>query len=426
MQSNLWLGLKRNIRHAVIDGTWEGEVPGEIRRNLRWFFLDGMLGSVLDGVVPPFLSLYLLALGATSSQVGLMTSISGYFSTLMLVPGAITSERSGRRKLLFMLCGAGIARSSILMFALLPFVLPHSSAIYAFFVIKVLADGLGNFSGPAWTSLAGDIVPMAWRGRYFGSRTFFMTITSMIATFLAGSLISHFTSIAGYQLAFGLAFFAGVASTICFGQIKEPSLSPAKPGSEAFTLRSLIQTLAEDQDFRNYIIFGVIWNLAFGIGGPYFTLYMVQGLNSSASLIAIYTVIGSVAALPALRLFGRLTDSWGNRKVMQLTGMSLMLLPLAWLPARVPLHGILINIPGGLLWAGFNLASFNFLLTLAPSEKVARYAALFQVATALASSSGTFLASVVLAHWGYAWVFILCCIGRCLGMAYLFISKLRT
>ena len=180
----------------------------------------------------------------------------------------------------------------------------------------------------------------------------------------------------------------------------------------------MLQTFLEDRVFRHYAVFGIIWNLSIGVGGPYFTLFMVQSLKATPTDVAIFTIAGSLSALPALRLFGHLSDSWGARKVMLVTGWLIPLLPLAWILARVPVHGTLINIPGGMLWAGFNLAAFNYLLSLAPSEKRARYAALFQVAVALSSAFGTFLGSLILTHWGYLPIFAVSGIGRFLGMAY--------
>jgi len=115
-----------------------------------------------------------------------MTSLAGLFSTLMLLPGAMLSERTGKRKLLFVLCGAGASRFSILRFAWLPFVLARPTAIYFIIFIKVMADGLGNFSGPAWTSMAGDIVSLAWRGRFIGIAYFVRFVKSKTGDGLVG------------------------------------------------------------------------------------------------------------------------------------------------------------------------------------------------------------------------------------------------
>ena len=180
----------------------------------------------------------------------------------------------------------------------------------------------------------------------------------------------------------------------------------------------MLQTYIKDRGFRHYAVFSIIWNLAIGVGGPYFILFAVQSLKATPADVGLYTISASLSALPALRLFGHLSDTWGNRKVMLLTGLLIPLLPLAWILARFPLAGVLINIPGGALWAGFNLAAFNFLLTLAPSEKLARYAALLQLTVALSSAVGTFLGSLILTHWGYFAVFAVSGTGRFIGIGF--------
>jgi predicted MFS family arabinose efflux permease len=209
-----------------------------------------------------------------------------------------------------------------------------------------------------------------------------------------------------------------MTSTGLFFQIKEPDAPAANPKEQTYTLRSVFQTISDDIHFRDYALFGVIWNLAVGLGNPYFAIYMVQGLQASPTQVGLLSIVAGLSGLPALRLFGTLTDSWGARKVQLLTGFLLPLLPPLWILARLPLHGILINIPGGILWAGFNLASLNYLLGLAPSEKRARYAALFQLAVALSSAAGAYLGSIIISHWGYYPVFALCGIGRLAGILY--------
>ncbi len=415
MPSSLWSRLKQNALLTLSGGSWSENLPQETRKNLRWFFLDGGIGACLDGVVAPFLSVYLLALGATSSNIGLMTSLAGLSGTLMLLPGAMLAERTGKRKLLFALCGAGFARFTILISGLLPFFLSPSTAIAVMIILKVIADGLGNFSGPAWTSLAGDVVPPAWRGRYFGARNFFMSVTGMAATDLAGLLISHFRYTLGYQVAFMLAFLAGLISTTLFLQVHDPG---GQPATESVALRPALRSMAADPYFRHYALFGLIWNLSIGVAGPYFVIYLVQNLKGTPTDVSLYNIAASLAALPALRLFGSLSDSWGMRKVMLLTGFLIPLVPSSWILARLPWHAILINAFAGLVWGGFNLCSFNLLLSMAPSDKRARYAAFFQVVVALSSATGTFFGSLIIARFSYLPIFVISAVGRLVGIIY--------
>jgi predicted MFS family arabinose efflux permease len=67
------------------------------------------------------------------------------------------------------------------------------------------------------------------------------------------------------------------------------------------------------------------------------------------------------------------------------------------------------------MWAGFNLASFNMLLSMAPPEQMARFSALYQMVVAISLAGGAAVGSLVLSYWSYAGVFILSAVGRLIG-----------
>jgi MFS family permease len=412
----LWVRLKESTRLATAGGTWARAVSINIQYNLRWFFFDGVLSAGQDGIVVTFLAVFLLALGATSGQIGLLSALTSLGATLMLLPGAMLAERFGKRKLIVLLCGGGTTRLMLLLIALTPFILHGQAAIFCIIGFKVIADGSANMSLPAWTSLAGDIVPMAWRGRYFASKNLYMSVSGVAAIFLFGNLIAQNGSIAGYQIAFGIAFLIGSLATFSYSHIREPVISTKAAPLPVYSPRALLQTLKDDRVFLNYAIFGVVWNLAIMVVGPFFNVYIIEGLKGNAADVGLFQIAGSLAGLPALGFFGRLTDRWGPRKVMLWTGLVIPFIPLVWLLARIPVHGILLNIPAGMIWAGFNLAAFNFLLALAPAEKRARYTALFQVSVALSSAAGAAIGGLVVTHFGYMPIFVISGIGRFLGI----------
>lgn len=424
LQKNLVPWIKEKTWGLAAGGNWIHATSAGIQRNLRWFLMDGVTASILEGAFAPFLSIYLLALGATNSQIGLMASLAGLSGTAALLPGAWLAERSGKRKLIFILCGGGAARFTIFLSALTPLLVAAPTAVALIIAMKILADGLGNFSGPAWTSLAGDIVPLAWRGRYFGARSLLMSVSAMAATFLAGRLITQFGgSVKGYQIAFALGALAGAISTWMYAHIQEPASPASKPSQQPVSVRSTLQSIISDRSFRNYLAFLGAWSLAVGIGGPYFVLYLVQGLKAAPGDVALFSIAGALAGLPAVRLFGHLSDRWGNRKIQLITGFLLPIWPFAWIITRQPVHGIWINIPAGFLWAGFTLVTFNYMLTLAPSEKMARYAAICQFTGAIASATGTFIGSLIVARWGFIPIFVLTGFGRFASILFFSLTK---
>jgi MFS family permease len=412
----LWDRLKEGTSLATAGGSWARAVSINTQKNLRWFFFDGILSAGQDGIIGTYLSLYLLFLGATSGQIGLLSALTSLGATLMLLPGAMLSDRFGNRKLIVLLCGGGVTRVMILLMAITPFFLHGPAAIFFIIALKVIADGSANMSLPAWTSMVGDIVPLAWRGRYFGSKNLFMAISGVAAMYLIGNLITHNATLSGYQMAIGIAFLFGGLATFSFSRISEPIITGDAAKQPQYSLRAMIQTLNEDRDFLVYIGFGMIWSLAINVVGPFFNVYMIQGLKGTANDVGLFQIAGSLAALPALGFFGRLSDRYGPRKVMLWTGYTIPFIPLVWAFTTLPVQGVLINIPAGLIWGGFNLAAFNFLLVLAPSAKRARYTALYQIAVALSAAAGAALGGVVVTHFGYPPIFIISTIGRFVGI----------
>ena len=414
----LWARLKEETRLATAGGRWTRAVPQGIQRNLRWFLFDGILSAGQDGIAVTYISLYLLALGATSGQIGLMASLASLGAMLVLLPGAILVERFGRRKLMVLLCGGGTTRIMYLLLALLPFFIKGNLAIFIAIGFKVVADSSANLSLPAWTSLAGDIVPLSWRGHYFGSKNLFMAASAIATTFLIGNLISQIGTVSGYQLAYGIAFGLGLIATFSYSHIKEPEISETVIETQTYSIRSLFETLKQDVNFFHYAIFGMIWNMAIMVAGPFFPVYMIEGLKGNANDVGILTIAGTLAGIPAMRFFGHLSDRWGPRKVMLVMGFFIPTIPLVWLFVRSPLGGIFANVPSGIMWAGFNLAAFNFLLSLAPSVKRARYTALFQIAVTLASAIGSAIGGLIVTHFGYIPIFVVSGIGRLVGIVF--------
>lgn len=413
--------LGRQISRFTAGGRWTDRLPPALRRNLRWFWFDGILAQASDSIVVSYLSLFILALGASRSQIGLMSSLSSLSGALLLLPGAALVERLGRRKLTVVLSGGGVARLTLLLLALTPLLPAGAPVVYIAIALAVIRSAFGNLGHPAWMSLTADIVPINWRGRYFSSRNIAMGVTGMVTTYLMGQLITRLGAPVGYQWALGVAFAVGMLSTFCFAHIEEGNPAPYRPTPAR---RTPLSTLREHPEFVVLCATAALWNLSLNIAGPFFSVYLVEELKATASIVGTMSVISSLAGLPGQRLFGILADRWGPRKVQMLTGMCIPLIPLAWTLTRAPWHAAPLNLAGGFLWAGYNLASFNFLLTLIPEERRPHYSALYQIIVMLALTGGAALGGFIAEQWGYKCNFIVSGIGR-LTAALLFARFVR-
>jgi MFS family permease len=416
--SALWARFKRQVDLTTTGGSWSVGLEEGIRYNLRWFFMDGTFASASDAISVTYLSLYVLALGANSVQIGLMTALASLSAALLLLPGAMLSERIRKRKLIVVIAGGGINRLTLLLMALTPLVCHGPLAVTVAIGLKVLADGCNNFGVPAWTSLTADMVSLKWRGRYFGTRNIFMGISNMASTLLVGLLITQMAQPVGYQVALGLAFAIGACSTFSFAHLKEPPMpvpAPAGPAKKN-TPTALWQTLKKNPIFLAFCAQALVWNLGLSVAGSFFNVYLVQDLKATAAMVGVTSIVSSITSLPGQRLFGHLADRWGPRKIMIVTGFLIPLLPFSWAITTAAWQPVLINTFSGFVWAGYNIAAFNFLLVLTPSDQRERFTALYQIVIMVANTVGAATGGLLVNQFGFRTVFIISGITRTIAM----------
>jgi len=417
--------LRQRALQFTAGGRWTDQLYPSVRHNLRWFWFDGLFSSASDSIVVAYLSLFVLALGGTRAQIGLMSALTSLSAALLLLPGAAIVERRGHPKQMVLLGGGGGSRIALLLLALAPLAFAGPTAVYIAIVLAVVRSAFANLSLPAWVSLTADIVPLSWRGRYFSARNMAMTVAGMVVTLLVGQLITSVGASVGYPLAIGVAFAIGTAATFSFAHIEESPVSVPPQATEHSTGQSLFQDLRAHPNFLAFCATAAVWNFSLNIAGPFFNVYMVENLKATAGIVGMLSVVSSLAALPGQRLFGTLVDRWRPRRVQLVTGLLVPLLPWAWALTRSAWHVVPINLASGFLWAGYELAGFNFLLELTPEDRRPRYSALYNVVVMAALAGGAALGGVLAGRWGYTLVFVLSGIGR-LSASLLFARFVRS
>jgi len=418
------LRLRRFLGQLTTGGDWVIGYPAQTRRNLRWFFSDSLFASAGDGIAVTYLVLYILSLGASSAQIGLLSSLSGLASAMILIVGAWLVERIGRRRDITVISGGGAARLILLVLAVLPLLgLQGQALIYFAIGLSVLRDIFSNLAYPAWISLVGDIVPLEGRGRYFGSRNFVMGVAGMITTLLVGELITRIGQPVGYQVALGLAFSIGMISTYSFARIHDPHPAPIQPPAPETPTKVSVWTLLKEMfrlpGFLKLSLAAVVWNFSLNVAGPFFNVYMVRELALTPTFIALNNTVSTVASMLAQLWIGRHADRIGSYRLQMISGLCIPILPFAWIFINAGWQIIPVNLLGGALWGIHSLASFNLLLEMIPETQRARYSAVFQNVITVALSAGAAVGGLMVTQWGYVSIFLGSAIGR-LSAALLF------
>ena len=387
---------------------------------LRFFWLDGLFSAISENFYLNFIPLFALAYGATNGQVGWVMALANLAGALALFPGARQAGRARRPKPIILWPGVGFARLALLLLALMPLVVINPMAAFVGIVaLNALRAFMSNFANPAWTSMVADLVPDVMRGRYFSTRNLAMGTAALLVAPLAGYVIQTGNQLpgfpqGGYQAAFFLAFCFGVIGTLSFARIPEPEA--VRQGGYVHQRGDLRRGLRENPEFVGLLASAFVWNLALQVAGPFFNVYLVTELGGTAATVGMVASVSSIFALVGQAVFGRLFDRRGALWMQTVTGLGIAFLPLAWTLITQPWHVGVINIFGGFLWAGFNLANFNLLLDLTPDQQRPRAVALYQTMVFGSAFLGPVLGGYVADLAGFKAIFALSGTGRMAAM----------
>ena len=139
-------------------------------------------------------------------------------------------------------------------------------------------------------------------------------------------------------------------------------------------------------------------NFATYVASPFFAVYMLRDLKSDYMTYVVVIASAALANMMFLTFWGRRTDRVGNIKVLKVTSILVPLVPLLWMGSHQLYYLIPVQILSGFAWAGFNLASTNFVYDASAPEKRTQYIAVFNAMTGSAICLGALLGGYLASH----------------------------
>jgi MFS family permease len=379
-------------------------------RSQHALLADGLLASASDAVLP-FLPLYLVFLGATATEVGLLSIAGGLAGLIALFPGAWLSQRARSLKAVVILGSGGVARIGLLALAALPFVFDGQRAVVAILVIAGVRALVMMAGHPAWVSIFAAVVPAEGRAKYVARRSLGISLVAMAAVPAMGLLVSRVGGVSGFQVAFLVAAGLGFLSTACYAAIEEPT--DREPAMASGGYRSMLV----DGPFSRYLLATGMLHTSSMIAAPFLIVYLSRDLGAGAALIGGLTTLEAVAAVGGQAVVGGLVTRFGSRRIFIASMAAMPLIPALWLGITAPWQAALPYVVTGVAWSICNLAAFDLLLQAAPRAELGRYAAAHQAMVLLAGFLGPVLGTAIMSVWGMPALFLVSAIGRGLAVA---------
>ena len=359
---------------------------------------DAALQAVTQGGGENYFSAFALLLQASPFQIAVLSSLPQMIGIVFqLLSVKILPYLSNARRLI-LIGGIGQALCWIPLF-LVPLLFSTHGAWWLILCI-VLYVALGNLTVPAWNSLLIGLVAPQSRGTYFARRFQMTSLTSFLALGAAGAILNigerwgfHWS---GFVLIFSAAAVARALATRCqlaTAQGVTAAVPEATGGFRHFLLR------AATPDLRRFLLFSSLMHFSVFIAGPFFVVYMLQDLHLSYLQYAGWMSAGILAQFVTLKPWGQLSDTYGNKAILRLTGFGVPLLPLLYLISDAYPFLLMVNFLGGATWAGLSLGLQNYVFDSVRPEERTRAVAVANAVNAggwfLGAMFGSWLATVI-------------------------------
>lgn len=400
----------------------------KIKRSLKFSILDGFFYSIRLGFGESFFQAYATFLKANNIELGLVGSlpqalgaISQFFTNKLI-------KIFKSRKLI--VCLNVLFENLILIPIVLVFFIDRFSVLL-FIIFLCVYWIFAQILTPAWSSWMGDLVNENERGRYFGKRNRICGIAAFVSFLLAGLLLQYFskdkkTQYIGFVLIFAVAFIARFISLYFLTKKYEPEYKHYKELD--FKYSDFIKQ-SKLTHFGLLVMYLCLMNFSVMTAGPFFTPYMLYDLKMDYLTFTIILASSLIVKNLFMPVWGKISDRYGTKKVITICGFFISIIPVLWLFSHNVIFLIIIQFISGFIWAGFELAGFNFIFdATSPKNRIA-CVSFYNVSNGISILFGGIIGGLIVKFnhifWSkYLLVFLLSGVLR-LIVAIVFISRLK-
>ena len=289
-----------------------------------------VLWSLSTSIVYPYFSFYIMALGGTSKEIGLINSV-GILAGMILYPiGGYLADKAGRVKL--------IGYSTVLYaLAHIPFVVARNWQTLAFgqFFAQLLL-----FYTPAMNALSSDSLPPDVRGRGFAIMMAVPQAIRIIAPSVGGWLIGYYQTTSGLtenlalikavRLAWGVAFLTGLL--VAYLRLRYLDETIDESESVRYGLRDTFTVLREgyhsiiesvkwmDRSLKTIVVIEMIAAFFVALSAPFWSVYARDIVGVTVPQWGNVNFYSGIIALIFALPLGSAVDKWGPKNAV-LAGM---------------------------------------------------------------------------------------------------------
>jgi predicted MFS family arabinose efflux permease len=276
-----------------------------LERSLRILLVTSLIVNLGDNLWVPLLGLYITNnLGVSTLMFGLMTTAQGLASSLTMLPSGFMSDLFGRKRIIILSYVFSILSLVILLFLNgLPFL----------FLVSISRGISTAFMEPSRSAYIIDLVSDEKRGKAFASLALLQSLSSIIATSVAGSIAVVF----GFHWIFTISLISESISLVITAFYLKESLNrdvvPATTSKESLSIQLKNGLAILRSPSLLAVLFAIVFHqVGIGIENPYLTIYARNILMFTLPTVSLMLGSEQLGVLVGHLPSGRIVDKYGG------------------------------------------------------------------------------------------------------------------
>ncbi len=282
-----------------------------MRGNILVLTITQALGTISRSMAFPYASLYIIALGGSPEQIGLITALSPLAGLLVFPIGGYLADRAGRVKLIAL--GGYLSSAVLLLYVVAP--------SWQFLALGAFLRGFIVFHFPPTSAIIADSLAPEDRGKGVATMNTISGTAGLAAPYLAGVILHAWGAETGARILYGIMTVIYFLNTVINHRfLKETATNSDQTLDlselsdifrEAYrTIPALLRRLPTTARALTAIV--ILMFAANAIASPYWIVYARDHIGLSTTdwglILLIEMIVRSLLYLPA----GIASDRYGR------------------------------------------------------------------------------------------------------------------
>ncbi len=356
-------------------------------------------------MILPYLTLYVVMLGATKTQYGYISSLGMILGGLLApVIGSIIDRAGPKKVYIFGIC---VLAGGYLALA--------SAKIWQVAALGIFLHAMGQrLGGQSCATICGNCLANCDRAKgMLVCESLAAGILGMVGPMLSGWILVNMMGVQGVPtdpnsirpLFYIALFFTIISLLIIIFKLSFKSWGTVGK-KETHIFRDGIAILKADKNCRKWMLIAAIGGMPMAMVTPYVQVFAAEAKSASAATLAAMVTATALTSVVCGYVMGIISDKYGRKPVLFVT-IALYLIGMGLLVAG---HGagilILVGMLQGFQEIGATVAG-SIAHELVPHRIMGRWIGATSMFTAIFSALMTALSGVVYDNIGGQWVFII-------------------